>query len=257
MKNRSYYSQLLNQIEGKPSISDIFHQKTNNKALKTNDDPKHWPESWKKIHFKTYPRLEKFPLNPVVSDELIKLVHSRRSKRKFNNTPISMKKLSYLLYASSGLIYFGGNYDNTRRPYPSAGARYPLEIYPIILNVTELDRGIYHYNVRNNMLELLCKENLSSWISKTFGGQDWLLQSSTIFIITGVLDRSRIKYGERAYRFSLIEAGHVGQNICLFAVKLGLGTCALGGYIDFEIDKLLDLQHTKEFTLYAIAIGNV
>lgn len=257
MKNRSYYSQFLKQVERKPSISDIFHNKTNNTALQTNDDPKNWPDSWKKMYFKTYPRFKGIHLNSVVLDDLIKVIQARRSERKFTDKPITQKKLSYLLYSSAGLIHLNGNYDNTRRPYPSAGARYPLEIYPIILNVIGLDKGLYHYNVRDNLLELLYKENLSSWISQTFGGQDWLLRSSAIFILTGVLDRSRIKYGERGYRFTLIEAGHLGQNICLLATKVGLGTCALGGYTDFEIDKLLDVHLTKEFTLYAIAVGTI
>lgn len=257
MKNISFYSRLLKQLEGKPFISDVFHKRTSNKALQTNDDPQKWPESWKKMYFKTYPRFKSIHLNSFVLDDLIKLIHTRRSERAFTNKPITQKKLSYLLYSSAGLIHLDGNYDNTRRPYPSAGARYPLEIYPIILNVAGLNKGLYHYNVRDNVLELLLKENLSSWISQAFGGQDWLLKSSVIFIITGVLDRSRIKYGDRGYRFTLIEAGHLGQNVCLFATKLGLGTCALGGYVDSEIDKLLDLHLTKEFTLYAIAIGAI
>lgn len=257
MKNRSFYYQLLNQIEGKPSISDIFHQKTNNKTLRVNDDPKSWPESWKKIHFKTYPRLEKITLEPVSSDELTILTHNRRSIRKFTGESISLKNLSYLLYFSSGLINLDGNYDNTRRPYPSAGGRYPLEVYPLILNVSGLKKGLYHYNVRDNVTELLLQENLSSWVSKTFGRQDWILRSSVLIIITCVLNRNRIKYGDRGYRFSLIEAGHLGQNICLLAEKLKLGSCALGGYIDGEVDKLLDIQNTKEVTMYVITVGNV
>ncbi|KKT60329.1 MAG: hypothetical protein UW52_C0027G0001, partial [Candidatus Gottesmanbacteria bacterium GW2011_GWA1_44_24b] len=101
------------------------------------------------------------------------------------------------------------------------------------------------------------EENLSSWVSKTFGRQDWILQSSVIFLITCVLDRNRIKYGDRGYRYSLIEAGHLGQNICLLAEKCKFGSCALGGYIDGEMDTLLDIQNTKEVTLYAIAVGSV
>ena len=63
------------------------------------------------------------------------------------------------------------------------------------------------------------------------------------------MDRNRIKYYDRGYRFSLLEAGHLGQNICLLAEKRKLGSCPLGGYIDSEVDKLLDIQNTKEVTL--------
>lgn len=257
MNNYSRFSRLLNHIEGKPSVSDVFHKRTNNRTLKVGDDPKDWPDSWKKIYFKTYPRLEKIHCNLVHSDEINTLLRNRRSVRKYTREPMSLIDLSYLLYSSCGLIHNDGNYDNTRRPYPSAGGRYPLEVYPLILNASGLKKGLYHYNIRDNVIELLLQENLSSWISRTFGRQDWILRSSVLIIITCVLDRNRIKYRDRGYRFSLIEAGHLGQNICLLAEKRKLGSCALGGYIDVEVDKLLDIQNTKEVTIYAIAVGHV
>lgn len=250
-------TKLLQQIEGKAYISDIFHKKTNNRTLDAKSDPKDWPDSWKKIHFKTYPRLEKIPLQDLEFDDVSAIILKRRSTRHFTGKPITARQLSYLLHSSCGLIRLDEDFDNTRRPYPSAGARYPLEVYPIILSVERLERGLYHYNVRDNVLELLLEKDLSSWISDVFGKQDWILQSAVVFIITGVLDRNRIKYGDRGYRFSLIEAGHMGQNICLFAANRGLGTCALGGYIDAEVDKLLDIQLVRETTLYVIATGSI
>lgn len=250
-----YLTKLLRHIDGKSSISDIFHRKTNNKSLIGNDDPKKWPESWTKAHFKSYPRFETISLQKTGVDELRRLVHSRCSVRKFSREMISLQDISYILYSSCGLIHTDGDFNHTRRPYPSAGARYSLEMYPLVLNVQGLKQGVYHYNVRDNVLELLLEEDLSSWILKVFGQQDWLLTASVIFIITAVLDRTRIKYRDRGYRFALLEAGHMGQNICLFAANRGLGTCALGGYIDVEVDKLLDIQLGRETTLYTIAAG--
>jgi len=257
MKKSSPVSQLIRQIEGKPFVSDVFHKNTNNIMLRVADNPNSWPESWKKIHFKTYPRLSQVQCQVTDLDEFDLLLRNRRSIRRFTGVPISSREFSHLLYSCCGLIKTNSNYDDTRRPYPSAGGRYPLEVYPIIINVCDLKRGLYHYNVRDNVLELLVEEDLSSWVSANFGKQDWILQSAALFIITGVLDRNRIKYGDRGYRFSLIEAGHLGQNICLFAEKHKLGSCALGGYIDSEVDKLLDIQNTKEVTLYAIVVGSV
>ena len=137
------------------------------------------------------------------------------------------------------------------------GARYPLEIYSIALNVQGLNRGLYHYNVRDNVLEFLLEKDASRWILEVFGKQDWLLSASVIFIITAVLDRTRIKYGDRGYRLALIEAGHMGQNLCIFTENRGVGTCRLAGYIDAEIDRLLDIQLGRETTVYTIALGTL
>ena len=114
---------------------------------------------------------------------------------------------------------------------------------------------MYHYNIKENFLELLLEEDLREWVIESTSGEKWIANTSVIFIITGVLDRTRIKYGERGYRYALLEAGHLGQNICLLATELGLGSCALGGYIDQEVDKLLDIDLQEEFTLYLIAVG--
>jgi len=158
---------------------------------------------------------------------------------------------------SCGITYLNKTLDDSRRAYPSAGARYPLEVYPIILNCDGIKKGLYHYSVKENYLELLLEENLSKLLIKTTGGEKWIESTAVVFIITGVLDRTRIKYGERGYRYSLIEAGHLGQNICLLATEVGLGSCPIGGFIDYEVNKLLDISLQKEVALYLIAVGKI
>lgn len=128
---------------------------------------------------------------------------------------------------------------------------------PIILNCEGIRKGLYHYNVKENFLELLLEENLDKWIIKSTGREKWIKNAAVVFIITGVLDRTRIKYGDRGYRYALIETGHLGQNICLLATELNLGSCSLGGYIDEEVNKLLDIDSQKEVALYMIAIGKL
>lgn len=249
---------LFEKIEGKQSISDKFHSFTKNKKLNTTIT-KDVPQSWIKIHFKTYPRLDKVNLNNVriPTNKLTELLRRRRSTRQFSGASISKRELFYLLFLSCGLTYLGESFDDSRRPYPSAGGRYPLEVYPIVLNCEGIKRGLYHYNVKENLLELLLEENLSKWLIKITGGEKWITSAAVAFIITGVLDRTRIKYGDRGYRYALIEAGHLGQNICLLATELGLGSCSLGGFIDDKINELLDIKFQKESSIYVIAVGKL
>lgn len=249
---------LLEKIEGKRFASDRFHSFTNNKKLDTNmkKDP---PRLWIKIHFKTYPRFDKVYFNDTdtTGSKLREIIIKRQSTRQFSGLSISKNELYYLLFSSSGLINLGKSIDDSRRPYPSAGARYPLEIYTLIQHCDGIDKGLYHYNVKENVLELLLKEDLGKWLIKVSGGEKWIEKAAIVFIITGVLDRTRVKYGDRGYRYVLFETGHLGQNICLLATELGLGSCPIGGYIDNEVNKLLDISLQKEVALYLIAVGKI
>lgn len=249
---------LLERVEGEDLISDTFHAATRTQNLNTSHSGT-VPKSWTTINFKTYPRLDKVIFNgeKMHKSELIKILRKRTSSRNFSGAPILKKELYSLLNASCGLSTRGENLDYSRRPYPSAGARYPLEIYPLVLNCTGIEEGLYHYNVKENLLEQLLKEDLSEWSTRVTGEEKWIKNVGVLFIITGVLDRTRIKYGDRGYRYSLIEAGHLGQNICLLATELNLGCCPMGGYIDEEVNKLLDIDLQKEFALYVIALGKV
>ena len=51
-------------------------------------------------------------------------------------------------------------------------------------------------------------------------------------IITAEYSRSSSKYGERGVRYSMIEAGHVGQNVFLQAEALGLDAGIVGAFTE-------------------------
>ncbi len=248
---------LFDKIESRLFQSDKFHLYSNNKNM-GNFDLREIPEQWVKIHFKTYPRLPKIYLPSLIKQShFSKILEARFSARNFSPKPISKDKLFYLIHEAAGLTRFGKSFDNSRRTYPSAGARYPLELYLVILNCESLKKGLYHYNVKENCLEQLLGKDLKNWVVEVTGKQEWIRNAAVIFIITGVLDRTRVKYGERGYRYVLMEIGHLGQNIQLLSTEQDLGSCVIGGYVDSEVNKLLDINLQKEVTLYLIAVGNI
>lgn len=73
--------------------------------------------------------------------------------------------------------------------------------------------------------------------------------------ISSVFGRNKVKYGERGYRYSLIDRGHLGQNIYLVSTLLKLNCCAIGGYVDGKINKLLDVDGTEESVVALHAMG--
>ena len=67
----------------------------------------------------------------------------------------------------------------------------------------------------------------------------------------------RFKYQDRTYRYGLIEAGHLGQNIYLAATSMGLGACAIGAFMDDEINEMLGVDGEEEAAVYMLGVGKV
>lgn len=240
---------------------DFFFLKYHNRLnkLKFDFNIKQYPLIWKKIYFKEYPRLPNFllPLDKNPQFDLFKALFSRRTKRK-SIYKLGLKEISYLLFYSAGINFFKRNPSNSRRMYPSAGARYPLEIYLFLFSKIEnLPPGAYHYNVKKHSLELIFENNFIDECQKAVKNVNQkLIQSKTILIlITSIFGRTALKYGELTYKLNLLEAGHLGQNLYLVSQALNLNCCAIGWIDEKILNKILDLKNENEIVLYAFAIG--
>jgi SagB-type dehydrogenase family enzyme len=183
----------------------------------------------------------------------------RRTARRLGAVPISLDVLASLLSLGYGLT--SDNRDNVfERPFraaPSGGGLYPLEIYFHTLSVEELAPGLFHYNPNHHNLRHLYKGDLSRAIADALVQRETPEESSLILFITAIFERSTFKYGERGYRFALLEAGHVAQNLNLAAGALGLGVRNIGGYFDRRIDNLLQIDGCSHATIYMLAIGKL
>ncbi len=246
----------IKQIIGKPYYGwEKFHQKTKRKRIAPFPDPSQWPKSWTTTYFKEYPRLDQIILpepsglnNSLLEEVLIK----RRSARQFSKTPLSLEQLSNFLFFSCGLKENKQPWTRNRT-YPSPGARYPLEVYIISLN-SELSLGVYHYNLKAHSLESLL--SFKSFNCMSYFNQDWTKKAGVIVLVSGIFERNTIKYGELGYRHVLAEVGHMGQNFYLSATALDLSVCAIGGYLDEKLNKLIDIDGIKETVIYSLALGN-
>jgi SagB-type dehydrogenase family enzyme len=74
-------------------------------------------------------------------------------------------------------------------------------------------------------------------------------------VVSAMFWRSRFKYGQRGYRFTLLEAGHVVQNVLLAAEALELAAVPVGGFFDRKVAELLDIDGVNEAPLYVVPIG--
>jgi SagB-type dehydrogenase family enzyme len=175
---------------------------------------------------------------------LEKAIKSRRTIRSFASRPISLNNLSQLLWAAQGLIETGG----FRRSVPSGGALYPIDVYALVGEggVQGIESGVYHYKPRTHEITVVKEGDLRRELAKAALGQMWMAAAPVNLIVTAEYKRSSSKYGERGVRYSMIEAGHVGQNIFLQAEALGLGAGMVGAFHDQEVTWVAKLHQDHE-----------
>ena len=180
------------------------------------------------------------------------VIRERRSIRCYTSDVLELNTLSSLIHHTFGLVS-----GTPRRRVPSAGALGPLELYIVARRVEKLEVGTYHYNVRQHGLCQIATGDTSVGLAKAVFIAEAVETCAVVAILTGVFGRSKIKYGERAYRFALLEAGHVMQNLCLTATALGLGACPIGGFVDDDLNELLGIDGVDEAVLYTATVGDI
>ena len=187
-----------------------------------------------------------------VSGSLDTLVAARRSTREYAATPLRLSQLSTLLRGSYGVT--GADGPQPFRAVPSGGALYPLELYLAAQRVESLEPALYHFDPLRAALERIRPLGDDELAGLT-PYDELLVPSAAVAMITAVFWRSRFKYGSRAYRFALLEAGHLAQNFLLAATALELTTCPVGGFFDRRVDALLGVDGLYEAALYLLPVG--
>jgi len=242
---------------GKEEIGNVYHQETKYRR----DAMPRGGLDWAHQHppHKGFPNsLKRFPIKPYDQKggkSLWEAMAKRRSIREFSDDSITFFELSQLIWATQGITSRAWGFDF--RTVPSAGALYPIETYIIANRVEEILPGIYHYHVKETQLALLKEGHFGPDLSRAGLGQEMLEEAAAAFIWTAVVQRSKWKYRERAYRYIYMDVGHIGQNLYLAATALNLGCCTVGAFYEQEVDHLIGIDGKEEISVYLGAIGRL
>ena len=194
-------------------------------------------------------------IDEIDSKSFKKLSDNRRSVRKYSDKPISLKELSYLLWCSQGVKKTVGN-KATFRTVPSAGARHAIETYILINNVKGLEKGIYWYNALEHKISLVINsKDIADKITEACFSQEFVKQSAVTFIWIADIYRMAWRYVDRGFRYLLLDAGHICQNVYLAAENINCGVCAIAAYEDDEMNSLLELDAENQFVIYLATAG--
>lgn len=190
----------------------------------------------------------KYESNTSVEEALL----NRRSVRDYKKESLSLSEVSQILWAAQGIT----DKENGLRTAPSAGALYPLEIYLVAADIKDLNPGIYKYSPQNNTLRKISEGDKRTEISNAALKQESITKASAIVVIAAIYERTSAKYGKRTERYVDMEVGHVGQNIYLQTVSLGIGTVMMGAFEDEALKEVLELPD-NEHPLALYPLGKI
>ena len=239
-------------------IGKEFMEKTKYQYLEETDQEKELPQPPLELEYDSEEKLIDLPSvenMEVKNMDLLEIIESRKSLRKYDDIFLTLKELSYLLWCTQGVKQVVSR-PATMRTVPSAGARHAFETYLLINKVEGIEPGLYRYLAIDHKLMVV---DLDSEISDkiTYGcrGQEFVKKSAVTFIWTAVAYRMKWRYGERGYRYLHLDAGHVCQNLYLAAETIDCGVCALAAFDDDEMNRLLGLDGIEQFVIYIGTLG--
>jgi len=239
---------------GVNKIGDHFQQETKYRRGHLSGQGLDWAK--RPGTYKHYPEATKVPLPPpeiMEGPPLWEVILNRRSVRDFSAEPISLADLSQLLWAAQGITM--RLREHAFRTTPSAGALYPVETYVVVHSVEDIAPGVYHYAVETHELEQLKEGDYRFQVARAALDQGMAYAANVVFLWTAIFERCKWKYGQRAYRYIYLDAGHIAQNVALAAVGLGLGSCQIGAFYDDEANVLLSVDGVTESVIYMTAVG--
>lgn len=196
--------------------------------------------------------------NPLPPRGLAETLLGRRSTRRFDRQPLTLSEISAVLYYSAAVTSSSVDGDGITwgfRCAPSGGALYPIDLYCAVQHVTGLEEGLYTYVPQPHSLQVLSARPVREALgAATFLNETVSAAGATLLMVAN-FPRTKFKYGERGYRFALLEAGHIAQNMLLVAESLTLGALALGGFVDDRLNALVEADGCDRAVVYAILVG--
>ena len=169
---------------------------------------------------------------------------------------LDLTTLSRISWFASGVSAMGGSPQDPHlyRTNPSAGGLYPIELYWIILDVEGLEPGIWQFHAPGFALVPVWKGNFRAEALAALLGSQPAREASAIAVLTGIFSRGSWRYGERAYRRILLDAGHLSGNLLEAVRRESFEAVPLSGFCDACLSEFL-FPDQDEVPLLAVPIG--
>ncbi|MBI1902497.1 MAG: SagB/ThcOx family dehydrogenase [Planctomycetia bacterium] len=168
----------------------------------------------------------------------------RRSQREFSKRTVLMEQVAQLCWAGQGIT----DQEAALRTAPSAGAIFPVDMF--VVDAT----GVYQYAAQQHALRRILGGDVRSRLQAAALDQSCVGEAPLCLVVTVDVAKTASKYGDRAERYCLLEAGHVAQNVLLQATAMGLAGVPVGAFDDWKVAELVHLPK-RLHPVYLLPVG--
>lgn len=184
-------------------------------------------------------------------DDLERSILKRRSTRRYTGLDITLDQLKMLI----DFTYQPQHYvEQDLDAHPDYFDLSLIETFIVVSGVEGLEEGCYYYAPQTQELRQVRFKNFRRELHFLCLAQDLGRDAAAVVFHTAHLETAIARYGDRAYRYLHLDAGHLGQRLNLGAVQLGLGVSGIGGFFDDKVNEVLGIP-TDEAVLYITTLG--
>jgi SagB-type dehydrogenase family enzyme len=236
-----------------------YHDGTKHSYWSVHNNPHLLDWAHRPSPFKIYPKIKPFPLPREVPQTgvaaLSAISKPMRSSRA--DSVADLQDLARILFFSAGITKqraYPGGYVYFRAA-ACTGALYEIELYLVTGDLEDLEGGVYHFNPADVSLQLLRKGDFRGNLCQATATQPAVARAPATIICTGTYWRNAWKYQARAYRHFGWDTGTLLANMLAVSAASGLPTEIVLGFVDAEVNRLLDLDSRREVSLCLVPIG--
>jgi SagB-type dehydrogenase family enzyme len=236
-----------------------YHDGTKHSNWSIRSNPHFLDWGNRPLPFKIYQKIEPIPLPrdvPRTRMGVLSAISELMPSSRADSVP-SVQDLARILYFSAGIT--------KQRPYPGGeiyfraaactGALYEIELYVVTDDLKGLDAGVYHFNPADVSLRLLRKGDFRGNLAQATAMEPAVGRALATIICTGTYWRNAWKYQARTYRHFGWDNGTLLANMLAVSAASGLPGEVVLGFVDAEVNRLLDLDTRREVSLCLVPIG--
>jgi SagB-type dehydrogenase family enzyme len=236
-----------------------YHNATKHSYASVRTNPHFLDWENKPLLFKIYPTLEVMRLpRDAKQSGVTALSAVATTNTKTTEAVPDLESLAFLLHLSAGVTrtkkYPGG--ETFFRAAACTGALYEIELYLVCGDLPELKAGVYHFGVAEFGLRQLRAGDYRQFLADACRDSNSVAHAPLTIVCTGTYWRNAWKYQARTYRHFGWDNGTLLSNLLAVATALGLPAKVIAGFLDAEVNRLLDVDTKREVAFSLVTVGH-